>query len=248
MEVHHQSHHPKKWKEYITEFLMLFLAVSLGFFAENIREQQVEKHREISYLQNVHEDLKLDLINVDIVINSNTIELQAMDTLFQKINNNTITNEDFYYYTRNLLLRTTFESSHIGLDQIKSAGGLRMIKNVEIIEGIQVYERQLDAQYKIENTRERTLEQARFKMAVVFEPTITYEMQVNQGEGTMRFNRPQKADSIMQKNKSEVKELLNLVAFKINANLYLNINLAEQKKIGQKLDSAIVKEYGDEFH
>ena len=248
MEVHHHSHHPKKWKEYITEFLMLFLAVSLGFFAENIREQQVEKHREISYLQNVHEDLKLDLINVDIVINSNTKELRAMDTLFQKINNHTITNEDFYYYTRNLLLRTTFESSHIGLDQIKSAGGLRMIKNVEIIEGIQEYERQLDAQYKIENTRERTIEQARFKMAVVFEPTITYEMQVNQGEGVMRFNRPQKADSIMQKNKSEVKELLNLVAFKINANSYLNINLAKQKKIGQKLDSAIVKEYGDEFH
>ncbi len=230
MEVHHHSHHPKKWKEYITEFLMLFLAVSLGFFAENIREQQVEKHREISYLQNVHEDLKLDLINVDIVINSNTKELRAMDTLFQKINNHTITNEDFYYYTRNLLLRTTFESSHIGLDQIKSAGGLRMIKNVEIIEGIQEYERQLDAQYKIENTRERTIEQARFKMAVVFEPTITYEMQVNQGEGVMRFNRPQKADSIMQKNKSEVKELLNLVAFKINANLYLNINLEKQKK------------------
>ena len=46
MEVHHHSHHPKKWKEYITEFLMLFLAVSLGFFAENLREQQIEKHRD----------------------------------------------------------------------------------------------------------------------------------------------------------------------------------------------------------
>ena len=31
MEVHHHSHHPKKWKEYVTEFLMLFLAVSMGF-------------------------------------------------------------------------------------------------------------------------------------------------------------------------------------------------------------------------
>lgn len=248
MEVHHQSHHPKKWKEYITEFLMLFLAVSLGFLAENIREQQIEKHREISYLQNVHEDLKLDLINVDIVINSNTIELQAMDSLFQKIINHTVTNEDFYYYTRNLLLRKTFESSHIGIDQIKSAGGLRMIKNVEIISGIQDYERVLDLIVKLENTRERTIEQARFKMAAVFEPIITYEMQVNQGEGIMRFNRPPKADSIMQKNKSEVKELLNLVLFKINTNSYLNINLAKQKNIVQKLDIAIVKEYGDKFH
>ena len=143
MEVHHHSHHPKKWKEYITEFIMLFLAVSLGFMAENIREHQIEKHREIAYLKNVHEDLKLDLINIDNVLNSNTIRLQAMDTLFTIINNNTITNEDVCYYIRNLALRATFESSHVGLDQIKSAGGLRMVKNPEIISGIQEYERAL---------------------------------------------------------------------------------------------------------
>ena len=245
MEVHHHSHHPKKWKEYITEFIMLFLAVSLGFMAENIREHQIEKHREIAYLQNVHEDLKLDLINIDNVINSNTIRLQAMDTLFTIINNNTITNEDVYYYIRNLALRATFESSHVGLDQIKSAGGLRMVKNPEIISGIQEYERALDALDKLENVRERTLEQARFKMAVVFEPSISYEMLVGQGQGIMRFNRPNKADAILQNNKQAVKELLNLVTFGLNSNKYLNINLEKLKKIGQKLDSAIVKEYGD---
>jgi len=216
--------------------------------AENIREHQIEKQREIAYLQNVHEDLKLDLINIDDVISSNTIRLQAMDTLFQLINNNTITNEDVYYYIRNLALRATFESSHVGLDQIKSAGGLRMVKNPEIISGIQEYERALDALNKLENVRERTLEQARFKMAVVFEPSISYEMLVNQGQGDMRFNRPQKADEILQKNKQAVKELLNLVTFGLNSNRYLNSILSNQKKIGQKLDSAIVKEYGDKFH
>jgi hypothetical protein len=247
MEVHHHSHHPKKWKEYITEFLMLFLAVTLGFFAENVREHQIEKHREISYLKNVHEDLQLDLKNIDNVISQNTIRLQAMDTLFQAINNNTITNEDVYYYIRNLALRATFESSHVGLDQIKSAGGLRMIKNPEIISGIQEYERALDALEKLENVRERTLEQARFKMAAVFEPTISYEMLVNQGQGTMRFNRPQKADAIFEKNKPAVKELLNLVTFGLNSNRYLNNNLAKEKANGLKLDSAILKEYGEDF-
>jgi hypothetical protein len=248
MEVHHHSHHPKKWKEYITEFLMLFLAVSLGFMAENIREHQIEKHREIAYLQNVHEDLKLDVINIENVISSNSTRLQAMDTLFQIINNNTITNEDVYYYVRNLALRATFESSHVGLDQIKSAGGLRMVKNPEIISGIQEYERSLDALDKLENVRERTLEQARFKMAVVFEPTKSYEMLVNQGQGIMRFNRPKKADPILQNNKLAVKELLNLITFGLNSNKYLNTNLEKLKTIGQKLDSAIVKEYGNKFH
>ena len=45
MEVHHHSHHPKKWKEYLTEFLMLFLAVSMGFIAENVREKHTESER-----------------------------------------------------------------------------------------------------------------------------------------------------------------------------------------------------------
>ena len=47
MEVHHHaSHHgPKKWKEYITEFLMLFTAVTLGFLAENLREEQIIAHQ-----------------------------------------------------------------------------------------------------------------------------------------------------------------------------------------------------------
>ena len=40
MEVHHHPHvrHSKRWKDYLFEFLMLFLAVSAGFFVENQRE------------------------------------------------------------------------------------------------------------------------------------------------------------------------------------------------------------------
>ena len=250
MEVHHHSHHPKKWKEYITEFLMLFLAVSLGFMAENIREHQIEKHREISYLKNVHEDLQLDIKSMENVINQNTIRLKVMDTLFLALNNNTITNEDLYYYIRNLALRATFESSHVGLDQIKSAGGLRMAKNKEIIIGIQEYERMLDATLKMEVVREGMLEQARFKMATVFDPIIQYEMmkgQRYQGNTWTRFKRPKKADAMIENNPVGFKELLNLVLQGSNTNNYLNIRLNNLKRIGKNLDNAIVKEYGEKF-
>jgi hypothetical protein len=146
-------------------------------------------------------------------------------------------------------LRATFESSHVGLDQIKSAGGLRMIKNEEITSGIQKYERTLDAIEKLENLRERTLEQARFKMATVFDPMIAYELQINQAEtGVMRFKRPQKSDPILQKNRQAVNELLNLISFGLNTNRYLNTGLNKQKLILLSLDSAIIREYGDKFH
>src|SRR5215471_21784226 len=51
MEVHHHPHVEKKnFKEYFLEFVMIFLAVTLGFFAENIREHFVDKAHEQEYI------------------------------------------------------------------------------------------------------------------------------------------------------------------------------------------------------
>jgi hypothetical protein len=64
----------------------------------------------------------------------------------------------------------------------------------------------------------------------------------------MRFNRPQKSDAILQKNRQAVNELLNLISFGLNSNRYLNAYLNKQKLILLSLDSAIIREYGDKFH
>jgi hypothetical protein len=51
MEVHHHtSHAGKKWTHYLWEFLMLFLAVSAGFFVENMREHIAENKRERQFI------------------------------------------------------------------------------------------------------------------------------------------------------------------------------------------------------
>jgi hypothetical protein len=62
MEVHHPHHpwHKKKWSEYLLEFFMLFVAVTLGFFAENIREGIADKHKEEEALRIVVHDFKND--------------------------------------------------------------------------------------------------------------------------------------------------------------------------------------------
>ena len=60
MEVHHHPNVEKKnFKEYFLEFLMIFLAVTMGFFAENIREHFAENKITNQYL----ESLKLELIH-----------------------------------------------------------------------------------------------------------------------------------------------------------------------------------------
>ncbi len=61
MEVHHHPHVEKKgFKEYFLEFLMIFLAVTLGFFAESLREDITNHHREKQYMESMLEDLKSD--------------------------------------------------------------------------------------------------------------------------------------------------------------------------------------------
>ena len=63
MEVHKHPHHithKKKWGEYLLEFFMLFLAVFLGFVAENIREHNIERQREKEYIESPIADLKSD--------------------------------------------------------------------------------------------------------------------------------------------------------------------------------------------
>src|SRR3981081_1831306 len=74
MEVHHHPdlhHKPKKWKEYFLEFLMIFLAVTMGFFAENIREYFSEKRQEREYVQSMINDLKTDTANIAAYIKEN---------------------------------------------------------------------------------------------------------------------------------------------------------------------------------
>ena len=57
MEVHKHPHHvmhSKKWGEYLLEFFMLFLAVFLGFVAENYREHLINKEHEHQYIVSLY--------------------------------------------------------------------------------------------------------------------------------------------------------------------------------------------------
>ena len=77
MEVHH---HPnvenlpagqagKKFKEYFLEFIMIFLAVTLGFFAESLREHLADKKKEKQIIVALKKDLEKDTARLHHLIN-----------------------------------------------------------------------------------------------------------------------------------------------------------------------------------
>jgi hypothetical protein len=85
MEVHHHpqlDHRPKPWKEYLLEGLMIFLAVMLGFFAENIREDITNDEHVRQLTSQMVQDLKVDANNLDSIYEGETKILRFNDTLF----------------------------------------------------------------------------------------------------------------------------------------------------------------------
>ena len=142
MEVHHHSHHPKKWKEYITEFLMLFLAVTLGFFAENQREHLIEGDREKQYMQSLYEDLKKDTTILNNLIRYDTFQTAKLDTTNQLLIENSWNVEKIkLLYRLNLKTAGTmrYNLSERTSAQLKNAGVMRLIESRELSNKISEY-------------------------------------------------------------------------------------------------------------
>ena len=80
MEVHHHPNIEKKnLKDHFLEFLMIFLAVTMGFFAENIRESIVNNHKEKEYIISLVEDLEADTAKLNQGIQLNNEQSKGYD-------------------------------------------------------------------------------------------------------------------------------------------------------------------------
>jgi hypothetical protein len=140
MEVHHHSHHPKKWKEYLTEFVMLFLAVSMGFVAENLREKHIENERAEELIHAFIIDIKENQRQLDSLIVNNQRLSGYFDSLSidyaareETINLTELASSlDFWMY-RFINRKTIFE-------QMKSSGALRYIQDKDLLKAILLYE------------------------------------------------------------------------------------------------------------
>ncbi len=255
MEVHHHSHNPKKWSEYLTEFIMLFAAVTLGFFAENLREHQIEKHREIQYLKNIHLDVQQDLVEIDKTIQYN-IKKQNFGNQLTELYAKGVDSDlpKFYYLVKSLALRRLFQHSNNGLEQLKNAGGLRLIEDDEIIHQIQLVELRIYIIGTLQSAMEQTLLHFRLKTFAVLDANSSNEMNANQNVDHSnyknivgRFQMPTKVRPLKLNSDKDINELINLGLAPINTILYINSHLKELKKESIRLDEMLVKKYGEDF-
>ncbi len=144
MEVHHHGHvhENKKWKEYFFQFLMLFLAVFLGFLAEYQLEHIVEHNREEQYIQSFIEDLKADTAKINRILELSTWQQNNFDSLMGtlKAPGFSETPDKADNYVGSIFGLYLFNHTDRTLQQLKNAGGLRLIRNQQASDSIMQYD------------------------------------------------------------------------------------------------------------
>jgi len=147
MEVHHHPKIEKKnFKEYLLEGLMIFLAVTLGFFAENIREHITEERNANQFLQTYRNELLQQQQQIIIFENRFKDKLLVCDSIVE-IYYNGEENKKLDYLAASALkakgiINIPFNTS--SYEQMVSSGALRYIMNADLRDSIASYKNQIE--------------------------------------------------------------------------------------------------------
>ena len=136
------------WKRYGMEFLMVFAAITLGFFADNQRENWGETARGVQYAQRLVEDLDLDSIRMEEVKVNYALKEQQINTLIPLMQaglaEKPFLDSLFAYFTLpgsgSLVTGISFVENLATRDELKS-GNMRLIRSDSIVRHLSVYTR-----------------------------------------------------------------------------------------------------------
>jgi len=144
MEVHHHPKAEKKrFKEYFLEFIMIFLAVTMGFFAETIRENITEHRRAREFAESMLQDLQEDAAQLRSYREYFDFAASATDTLQQLLANAEpadISSGKLYWYGLFGGAHRYFVPNDQTFQQMKSSGSLRYF-NKKVASEVAKYDR-----------------------------------------------------------------------------------------------------------
>ena len=249
MEVHHHPHVEKKsFKEYVLEGLMIFLAVSMGFIAENIRENITKHEKEHHLMEMLVEDLKADLPRLDSAIVGNYKKMNRLDTLRLLICDATVKkmpNEDYrlMYFLQRIanFTRNDFLATERTIAQFEKNDGFGLIRKQFVSDSINNYYQYNAGIVRQQMTHMQVLYESYQLSQTIFDIRILNDY-------VTRENAP----LILQSNKqfsllTKDNNTLLLYAAKLygaRGTLFQSINLLKnQKDRAERLIELIQKEY-----
>jgi hypothetical protein len=115
---------------------MLFLAVFLGFVAENIREHRVEAVREREYISSLARDINNDMKLIDSLNAEHNVTRLRCDTLLAQLTGTEILSDSYSAFRRWGAVAgfNEFVPNDGTIEQLKSSGALRLVKKKEVVD------------------------------------------------------------------------------------------------------------------
>ena len=246
METH--AHHLHKvpdhgWKHYLFEFFMLFLAITLGFFVENIREHHVETIREKQFMKSLIADLENDTL----ILREHVAHLKSgiamMDSMIVLLSNPALlpTNTGLLYYFGRLSPRLiTLSINTRTFEQLKNSGGFRLVEDISTSNKIMTYYETLPLIRQLEEIYQREFDNYKMIAAKVFSPTVLKAMEGPNHEIIRATNNP-----VLSSNDDQL--LRELAVFSVYMNGSRRGILSLEESLARS-SNELIKYLKEEYH
>ena len=219
MEVHH-AHSPvkeKHFKHYFFEFLMLSLAITAGFFMENLREQMVEKKKGKEFIQSFTEDLKNDIYQLDSLTLYRQKRNIYIDSISFLLTDPDQYGKEIYYYSRLLTFNYNFLANDRTIQQLKNAGNMRLIHDQKTSDLIMDY----DHLIRIVDTQVPRELAYVLKYINWLEELFDSRVYNTMGNPATGFMMPSGNPQLLDKNKIQLQKFMNDIYFLKSINNFL---------------------------
>lgn len=250
METH--AHHLHKapghgWKHYLFEFLMLFLAVTLGFFVENWRDRYVENKKERGFITTLVEDLKSDTSQLTGDISAGKNREIMIDSLIFLLSlpDRSSHGSDIYYYGRNISRPVLFFPNDRTILQLKNSGSLRMIRKLVVSNEIMYYDQQLrNLQFAFDDEN-KMRDGLREKAGKIFDGTIFNKMfdTLRDSRGFTLYKKPEVNPRLISEDTRDINEYISAAQYLKGPVRAIRLRQESLKTIATDLISLLKKEY-----
>ena|SRR5665213_494779 len=238
MEVHH---HPKVEhkgiKEYLLEGLMIFLAVMLGFIAENIRESISEHRRAGEFARSYFEDVKKDTTALDAAMRFSGHKIAVLDSALVMLHYPAEKQNDSLLY-KQLSANSNvaaFEPSEGTYEQIKSSGSLRYFDQ-KLVNLMNSYDVQVKKTVKREEIDLKFIVEQVMPFAIKnFNSEVIYDVYFSHHISHELY--------FANRNKATIRQMINYTVVVKIERMRAEAEYIKQLKIAKKVLAELKKEY-----
>jgi hypothetical protein len=247
----------ENWRKYLFEFVLIFLAVFLGFLADNIRENYGEQQHAIELAKSLYDELRNDSITVVTKINGRYEKERAIKYMIEFFRDSSLTStskELPYNFIWGVTARspTIFTPRTVVLEQLKGSGSIRYFKNSrlqKLVGDLSVAIDYIDARQEYENSIFSSYMEPIMTSHMDFD--FQHKLWINSTNIFDRLSEYQSSDEyipfkISQPERLDRQALMNALGYYHTNGLLSTRLIAFQKYV--QVNAELLKELRDEFH